>query len=126
MKNDNLALRIAIEVLSKEPPETVFEGIMHETKKVVKQRKDEAFEYARSMIFDAMQKDLMSLRIPIHSLEVKLGRFRGHPFITSSKLEIDMMDEHSAKGFVKYLQNKFSSKFKLKAYSIGIARYNIR
>ena len=78
------------------------------------------------MIFDAMQKDLMALRIPIHSLEVKLGRFRGHPFITSSKVEIDMMDEHSAKGFVKYLQNKFSSKFKLKAYSNGIARYNIR
>ena len=126
MNKNNLGLKVALDVLAKERPRTLFEGIIHSTKELVKEYKEEVFERARRDIYSHLLSDLKSLGIPIHLLEVKLGKFRGHPFITSSKVEVKMKDEKTANKFLKVLNNKYSPKFKLKSFSNGLARFNIR
>ena len=90
MDKNNLGLKIALDVLAKATPDTIFEGFIQSAKDSTKKYKEEAFEEARNDIYNYLLSDLKSLGIRIHLLEVKLGKFRGHPFITSSKIEIEM------------------------------------
>lgn len=77
-----------------------------------------------------LMKDL-STNYVVSNLDMKLGRFRGINFVTTSKLSLKPKtgkfekDEDAADLLAK-LKDKYSPKFKLKSIQDGIANFNIR
>ena len=49
---NKLAIRIALDILAKEKPQTLFEGLIYETKEMLKDQKELAFNNARSKIYN--------------------------------------------------------------------------
>lgn len=80
-----------------------------------------------------VKKALSSKGIDVLSLVMKLGKFRGYLFITSSKMSIKLKkgkfggdEDDRVKEVLTYLQTEFSPKFKLKSVTDGIANFNVR
>ena len=79
-----------------------------------------------------LTSDLKSRGVGIESLTVSLGQYRGSKFVTSAKMSVRVKDGNAANALLKYLQGKYSPKYKLKKVSEPaddesvVAEYNIR
>ena len=110
------------------------ESLFKDTLKDVRKKgKDIIYKMSKDAVEDmgkTLRKDLES-KYTVSQLDIKLGRFRGISFITSCKLSIkpkggEVTDEAQVETLLKYLQDKYSPKFKLKSISNGEAHFNVR
>jgi DNA primase catalytic subunit len=119
-------VRIANDILSKDRPNTLFEQAFFDLRIKMKDLKHDAAEKILKRLEKTLKEDLISKKVDVKDLDMKLGAFRGSNFITSSKLHVIMRSEEDAQRLAKYLQETFSPKFKFKKLEDGIAEFNIR
>ena len=117
----------------KSRPSTLFEAAFFDLRKKAKDLKQQWSEEARVNLGKRLAADLQGKGLKVVSLDVKLGRYKGSSFITSSKLSVQAKEpfkgeeDERLKQLVSYLKTTYSPKWKLKSVSgDGIANLNIR
>jgi len=117
---------LKVNIEAKDKPKTLFEQSFYNLRNEIKDLKHDAAEKILKHLEKTLREDLISKKVDVKDLDMKLGAFRGSNFITSSKLYVTMRSEEDAQRLAKYLQEKFSPKFKFKKLEDGIAEFNIR
>lgn len=119
---DEMAYRIA---KKKAEPETLFE----KTFVMVKQKSK---EYSEKLAKDAVISIGLTLKNDFKShgknadVSVKLGKFRGHLFVTSAIILIDSLTDNQVRNTLEHLISKYSPKYKYKGFEDGRHKFNIR
>jgi len=122
---DNISMRVAFEVLSKERPLDAFGAMFFDLRLKVRDLKEKWSQQAKESLRKALVEDLTGKGYEVVSAEFALGQYRGSRFMTSAKVSVKVGTEVEAKKLATYLL-KFSPKFNLKSWENGIAAYNIR
>ena len=124
---NDIANRVAFHFLvGGKRPDDLFAGVFYDIREKAKQLKKDWSAQAQQDLQNTLQKDLNSKGIPVGSLKVSLGQYRGSKFVTSAKLVVKLKDEKSANNLLTYLKGKYSPKYKLKKFENGVAEYNVR
>jgi len=108
-------------------------------KESIASTKEKVKEISKGMMLKTINKvqaelssDLASKGFGIELASLKVGSFRGHAYITSAKVEVrgkpEFKDENDSRllTLLKYLQDVYSPKFKLKGVEGGVGKFNIR
>lgn len=129
-----MAGRVAFYVLAKKSrPEDEFKGKFWDIKQELNTLKDKRSEEAKKSLSKTLISDLKSKGIAIADFELSISKFKGHPYVGKAKFKAKMKDKESANKLLKYLQTRYSPKYKLK--NVGepdektgavIAEYNVR
>jgi len=107
---------------------TIFKEISAKLKVVRKRMNEEAV----GKMTKEMEGKLRARGLIISLLNISIGAFRGHSYITSAKIEVGNKppfvdeDDSRVKELLTWLQEEWSPKFKLKGVENGIARFNVR
>lgn len=109
-------------------PSDLFGATFFDIRQKAKDLKEDWSQKAKTKLEKALKADMKAKKVPVSSFQISLGKYRGSRFVTSAKLRVKMKDEKSAQNLLKYLQSKFSPKFKLKNYDSdsGEAYFNVR
>ena len=128
MKRGAIADRVAVCVLTaKKRPEDLFSAVFFDVRQKIKGIKDQWENEASDHLHKTLIKDLKSKGLSVQGLKVSLGQYRGSRFVTSAKMQVANMDEKKASELLKYLQSRYSPKYKLKGVSEdGVAKFNVR
>ena len=125
-------MRIITKYLTEESELPLFKQMFSDIRKKIKSIKQDMSEKAVVKIAKKLKKDLIDKGYTVKSISIKLGRFRGHQYITSAKLFIankkqfkDINDKKVVE-LLDYLKSNYSQKFKLKSVEDGIAHFNVR
>jgi len=119
-------LREAHIILAKKRPEELFKGVFFDMKEALKNVKTQYATQAQKKVKSQMIEKLRSRGVNVLSLIIKLGKFKGHAYISSAKLAAAVEDEEAAKNLFSFLQSQISAKYKYKGFKDGVAKYNIR
>ena len=113
---------------AKDRPSDLFGALFFDIREKAKKLKDSWEEKAGKQAEQALRKDLKARNVPIVDFKLSLGKYRGSRFVTSAKLSVRVKTEKEAQNLLKYLQSKYSPKFKLKNFNEdeGVASYNVR
>ena len=114
--------------LAKARPDDMFAGVFFDIREKAKALKQKWEEEARNHVEKALISDLKGSGVPVLDLKVSLGQYRGSRFVTSAKLKVKVDSKAKAEKLLKYLQTKYSPKYKLKSFNedSGEAEYNVR
>jgi DNA primase catalytic subunit len=123
--SNDVVERISNRIVAKKRPTDLFKGVFFDINEKIKEHRSKESEKARTYIENTIKKDMNSKKIKIVSLEIKLGSFKGNPYITTAPLSV-VMSEDKANNFLGYLNEKYSPKYKIKSIKDGIITYNIR
>ena len=110
----------------------LFKDKFTDLKTKIKKVKEVESEKIKVLLQKTLTSDLKSKGVRIESLTVSLGQYRGSKFVTSAKMSVRVKDGNAANALLKYLQEKYSPKYKLKKVSEPaddnsvVAEYNIR
>ena len=110
----------------------LFKDKFTDLKTKIKKVKEVESDKIKVLLQKTLTSDLKSRGVGIESLTVSLGQYRGSKFVTSAKMTVKVKDGNAANGLLKYLQGKYSPKYKLKKVSEPaddnsvVAEYNIR
>ena len=119
-------LREAHIILAKKRPDELFKGTFHDMKEALKKVKTQYAIQAQKKVENQMNDTLTNMGVIVLSLDIKLGKFKGHAYISSGKLAVKVENEEEAKKLFSFLQTKMSAKYKYKGFKDGVAKYNIR
>ena len=106
--------------------ENLFKDVISDARKAGKRVTKDLSNKALNDLEAKMRSDLKSLGYVVNSLDISLGSFRGHHYITSSKLSVNIKADQDANKLLAHLVDVYSPKFKLKSIDGSIANYNIR
>ena len=104
-------------VAAKERPATMFEAAFFELREKAKALKEKWSQEAAANLAKELKADLADKGYEVTSFDMSLGQYRGSRFVTSAKLTVSGASDADAKKLEKYLQGKYSPKFRLKAYN---------
>ena len=113
-----------------DPPKfkAIFKDISNKIKIVRKKMNEDAVGQMTKELEDALKSKGLSISL----LNISIGAFRGHSYITSAKIEVGSQppftdeEDNRVKELLKWLQEEWSPKFKLKGVENGIAKFNVR
>lgn len=116
------------ELLVADEQSTLFEAYFQKARDQCKTIKERAREQGQPYLQNALAQDMAAKGVPVQSLKLSLGKYKGSSFVTSCKMEVRADNEEVAEQLAAYLRKKYSPKFKLKAYDpeTGLAAYNVR
>lgn len=118
--------RVAYSILSKSKPSDMFAGEFYDLRERIKKLKSIESEKLRVKMEKTLLGDLRGKGLTVEG-GLSLGQYRGSKFVTSAKLKVGRLTQEQAGKLLRYLQQKYSPKFKLKSFAEdGIATYNIR
>ena len=119
---------VALSFLAAKRPDDLFGGVFFDIRQKAKDLKEKWSQEAKDKLQKTLIKDLKGKGVKISSVKISLGKYRGSRFVTSAKITVVLKDEKAAQGLLKYLQAKYSPKFKLKSFNeeSGEAFYNVR
>jgi len=119
--------KVAASYMAKTRPADMFAGVFFDVRQKAKGLKSQWEDEAATYLQKTLIKDLKGRGLTVTGLKVSLGQYRGSRFVTSAKMEVSRLDKGQAQELLKYLQTKYSPKYKLKSLSEdGIANYNVR
>jgi len=127
----NIIDRVAARILAKAPPTDMFKKVFWDIAQEVKELVENMSAEAAEKIKAAMMQDLAARGVNIVDLSVSIAKFRGHPYVTSAKLEISGQfsgeTDERLTNLLTYLQRVYSPKYKLKSVPHeGGAMFNVR
>jgi len=102
-----------------------FKEVLKDARKKAKDWEKELSREALVKVEKELKKDINSKGATVQEIKLSLGNFRGYSFVTSAKISIKV-PESKAEKLLDYLKDAYSSKFKLKSYADGVAKYNVR
>jgi len=126
-----IANRVAAYYIAGKRPEHMFKALFYDIKEKAKSFTNEQAEKAIQHIDKALKDDLTRMGFR-GTADVKLGKFKGHPYVSVAKLKIEAKppfsgeDDERVKKLLNYLQKKYSPKFKFKSVKGGVATFNVR
>lgn len=122
-----IADKVAASFAAGKRPDDMFAAVFFDVRQKAKGIKDQWEKEAGDYLQKTLIKDLKGRGLTVMGLKVSLGQYRGSRFVTSAKMEVSRVDAAKAKELLKYLQTKYSPKYKLKSVSKdGVAVYNVR
>jgi len=119
-------VHVAREVMAKERPQTLFEGVFHDLREKAKAMKSEWEKQAAIDLENKVVADLRAAGVEVQEAKLSLGRYRGSSFVTSFKLKVVVSGEMDAQKLVEYLRGKYSPKWRVKGVTGNIAELNVR
>ncbi len=132
---DRIARRVAtVEVVAaslfraKARPSDLFGAVFFDVREKAKKLKEDWSQKAGQKLESDLAKDLRASGLQVSEVKLSLGKYRGSRFVTSAKIRVKVEDEKQADELLKYLQGKYSPKYKLKSFDSesGEAFYNVR
>jgi hypothetical protein len=117
---ETIAARVAFSVLTaKARPDDLFSGAFWEIREKARDFKNTQSEKTKNYLSNTLIKDLkgISTVLGVTDFKLSLGQYRGSKFVTSAKFKAKMKDEQAANDLLKYLQTRYSPKYKLKEVS---------
>jgi len=134
MDHKTIIERVAYTAIAGARPDDLFKGVFWDIKSKAKEYTDKQSEIAIQHIRNTMGRDLTGRGLQVGTLEVKLGKFKGHPYVTSAKLLVRDPNEpfqgendKRISKLLSYIQSKYSPKYKLKkVIQDGTAEFNVR
>jgi len=90
----------------------LFVDVIHDEKEKFKKLLNDEIDIEITKLEKKLKKDLASKGFKVISCDLKIGNFRGHPYITSAKMILEFKSNHNK--LLSYLQETYSDKFKLK------------
>lgn len=113
---------------AKDRPTDIFGASFFDIREKVKKLKQDWEDEALGKIQATLQRDLKGRGVQTTDLKISLGQYRGSRFVTSAKFSAKAKNKKQAEALLRYLQNKYSPKYKLKSFDekSGIATYNVR
>ena len=125
-------MRIIQDFLLHEAELGMFKSAFADIRKKINEIKGKMSDEAVTKLTTQLEKALNGKGLTIQLLSVKLGKFRGHPYITSAKIEVtntppfmDVEDEKLVE-LLDWLKTEWSPKFKIKSVADGVAKFNVR
>jgi hypothetical protein len=111
-----------------ERPDDLFAAMFYDLRQKAKELKEKWSQQAKVKLENTLTSDMKSKGVPIVSLQISLGQYRGSKFVTSAKMTARLKTKTDAQNLLTYLQSKYSPKFKLKSFNSesGEASYNVR
>jgi hypothetical protein len=134
-KIERMAARVAFTVLTaKTRPDDLFAGTFFDIREKAKSFKDTQSEKAKNYLSNTLIKDLKSRGavVAVSDFKLSLGQYRGSKFVTSAKFKVKLKNKTAANDLLKYLQTRYSPKYKMKDVSEPekdgsvVASFNIR
>jgi hypothetical protein len=110
-------------VAGKERPQTEFEGEFWDMREKMKIVKDRLSKQSQAKLQADLISDLKSMGIPLASVDLRLGKFRGSFYVTTCKI---IVNSTPIEGLEEHLRGKWSPKFRLKGTDGSQTTYNIR
>jgi len=126
-----IAQRIAAKRIGKKRPDDMFKALFFDIREEAKRFIDREAQNAIRKMDAALKSDLAGRGLQ-GNLEMKLGKFKGHPYVASANLVVKPKQAYEGDGdpralaLLSHLQEKYSPKFKLKNVRDGIATFNVR
>jgi hypothetical protein len=106
--------------------ENAFKSSLTDARKKGKKLIEKLSKEAVAKLDSEMRSDLKAKGYGVKSLDISLGTFRASYFVTSAKLYVTVKADQDANDLLKYLQDTYSPKFKLKNVEGAVAFYNVR
>ena len=116
---------------AKARPTTLFEQAIFDVKTKVKGMKENLTQKTIPYLTNKLKTDLATQGFQ-GTVDIKLGKFRGSPFVTSSKLYVSANPPFKGETdsrlilLLNHLKANYSPKFKFKSLTDGVAFFNIR
>lgn len=121
---DKLAIIDAVMKEAKKRPDDLFKAVFwdiaEKARDVMKLEGQKAVLYIKN----TMMKDLKEKGYSVKELDIKLGFFRGHPYITSAPVSMTGVKDNDK--VLGYLVAKYSPKYKFKGEVDGVSTFNLR
>ena len=130
----NIISRVTVRFAAKEKePEGLFREVFHDIVKKSNEENEKKFKKAVQWLQEQIGGDSASHNLSVVSLEVKMGKFKGHAYITSSPLTVKGKTKFKSESdeiivkFLEFLRDKYSPKFLVKSLNEdGSVTFNIR
>jgi hypothetical protein len=126
-------IKLAKGIISNKRPEDIFKGTFFDINQEAKDFVTEKSKEAIVKIQNALKSDLESKGLKVIELNMSMGKFKGHPYVSTAKLSVQATgkkiekDDVRVKTLLDYLVKKYSPKYMLKEVTDdGTAIFNIR
>ena len=120
---DRIVIKLAKE---KARPATLFEGVFFDMKQDIKKYSDMKAKQAVISLQTTLKEGFSGQGYDCE-VSLKLGKFRGHSFITSAILMIaNKLNDKMINKILEYLIANYSPKYKYKGIEDGKHKFNVR
>ena len=122
--------RIATRILAKSRPDTLFEQAFFDMNERIKEMRKKRGDEIVAGLQKRLEGDFRKRGYKF-DVSVKLGSFRGHPYVTSAIVNLQAKKpfgdgDGRVDDILSYLQKTYSPKYKFKGIKDGVAKFNIR